>query len=123
MSGKKSDRQPQFMLIYKCETCEIESGYSELDEPNCRYCNEATILTLVSKQEITPEVMAARLKAVTDSMMKNLENAFHSMNDGYKKALFDDKDGEEEMLKLMAKAQKLKDQIQGLNLKNPDEDI
>ena len=122
MPCKKSRKKPQFMVIYKCGTCDHESGFTELDEPQCRYCREKTTLTLVSKQELTPEVMAARLKAVTDSMMKNLEYAFQSMTDEDKSSFFEDKDGEEEMLKLLAKAQKLKERIQGLKLKDGDED-
>jgi DNA-directed RNA polymerase subunit RPC12/RpoP len=113
---------PQFMMVYKCSTCGLESGYTELDEPACRFCEEKTTMTLESKQELTPEVMAARLKAVTDSMMKNLESAFHSLTEEDKNTLFGDKDAEGEMLKLLAKSQQLKNKIQGLELKDPNND-
>jgi hypothetical protein len=116
-SGKQ---KPQYMVIYRCKACKLESGYTELDVPKCRYCEEETSMELISKQELTPEVMADRLKAVSDSMMKNLESAYQSMPDD-KDLMGDDKDAEEEMLKLLAMMQKLRDQIHNLELKNPDE--
>jgi len=73
----------------------------------------------ISTQELTPEVMAARLKAVTDSMMKNMEAAFDSMTEE-DKASMGDKDAEGEMLKLLARIQKFKDQVQQLKLRDPD---
>lgn len=108
------------MVIYRCKACKLESGYTELDVPKCRYCEEETSMELISKQELTPEVMADRLKAVSDSMMKNLESAYQSMPDD-KDLMGDDKDAEEEMLKLLAMMQKLRNQIHNLELKNPDE--
>lgn len=117
-SGKQ---KPQYMVIYRCKTCTLESGYTEQDVPKCRYCDEETSMELISKQELTPEVMAARLKAVSDNMMKNLESAYQSMPDD-QNLLGDDKDAEGEMLKLLAMMQKLRDQIQNLKLENPDDE-
>lgn len=120
MSTEK--RKPQYMIVYKCNHCGQESGYTELDVAKCRYCEATEGLEVVSKQELTAEVMAQRLKAVTDNMMKNLESAFQKLPDVDKDALGKDVDPEEEMLKLLARVQKFRDQVQNLKLKNPDEE-
>lgn len=114
--------KPKYMIIYRCNSCNQESGFTELDKPVCRYCDDIkSSMELVSKKELTPEVMAERLKAVSDNMMKNLESAFQVMPDLDKDALGTDKDPEEEMLKLLARVQKFRDQIQKLELRDPDD--
>jgi hypothetical protein len=117
----REKQKPQFMIVYKCTACGMESGFTELDKPMCRFCDATDGLEMVSKQELTPEVMAARLKAVTDNMMNNLESAFQALPDVDKNALGEDVDPEEEMLKLLARVQKFRDQIQGLKLTKPGE--
>ncbi|MDZ4824819.1 MAG: hypothetical protein SH856_15295 [Flavobacteriales bacterium] len=119
MSQEKDN--PQFMLIYHCSTCEQDSGFSELEDALCRFCNKNNAMTLVSKQELTPEVMAARLKEVTNNMMKNLEVAFNSMTDEDKVMLSGEgNDAEQQMLELLAKVQKFRDDVQGMELKDPE---
>ena len=113
--------KPEFMIIYMCAECHQDSGFTELDRPICRYCDTKTEMTLVSKVKITPEVMAARLKTVTDRMFSNLQSAFESMTDEDKKHFSPDEDPEKEMLLLLDKAKKLKDDIQSLELKAPEE--
>src|SRR5690606_884877 len=97
----KEKKKPAYMMVYECGECGQTSGFSDLDDPRCYYCESTTSLTLISRQELTPEVMAARLKAVTDNMMKNLESAYQSMTDADKAPIADDeKDWEGEMLNL-----------------------
>jgi hypothetical protein len=119
MSTEK--QKPQFMIVYKCSACGQESGYTELDKPSCRFCEAEDSLEIVSKKELTPEVMAERLKAVTDNMMKNIESAYQTLPD-FEKGEMGDKDPEEELLKLMAKMQKFREQVQNLKLKASDEE-
>jgi hypothetical protein len=109
------------MIIYKCTNCNQESGFTELDAPACRYCESKDSLEMISKKELTPEVMAERLKAVTDSMMKNIESAYKKLPE-FEKGADGDADPEEELLKLMAKMQKFRDQVQNLKLKGSDEE-
>jgi hypothetical protein len=109
------------MVIYRCNSCKQESGFTELDEPACRYCDGTGSMELVSKKELTAEVMAARLKEVSDNMMKNLESAFQAVPNLEKDALGENVDAEEEMLKLLAKVQKFRDQIQKLELRDRDD--
>src|SRR5688572_24732056 len=111
--------RPKFMLIYLCDSCRLESGYTEQDHPVCRYCNEKTNMELISKQKLTAEVMAARLKKVTDSMFSNLVSAFESMTEEDKKHFSEDVDPEKEMLLLLDQVKKLKDDVQALELKEP----
>ena len=113
--------KPKFIIIYKCDVCSLESGYTEQDIPVCRYCRAQTNMVEISKQELTLEVMAARLKTVTDSMMKNMELAFESMSDEDKATKEGGFDAEGAMLKLMAKIQKFKDDVQNLKLRSPDD--
>ena len=121
MSDIKRDK-PKYILVYRCEMCGLESGYTELDPPLCRYCHEETVMTLVKQQDLTPEAIAERLKASADNMMRNMENAFHSMTEEDKELFGDDKDAEGEMLKLLARMQKFKEQIEQLKLEDPDKD-
>lgn len=106
------------MLIYRCPACGQEAGFTELDKPHCRYCESKNALELISKRELTPEVMAERLKSVADNMMKNLEQAYETMDDSDKEAFGETKDAEEEMLKLLARVKKFRDQIHDLELKD-----
>jgi DNA-directed RNA polymerase subunit RPC12/RpoP len=115
-------QKPHYLILYKCNACGQESGFTELDVPQCRYCKSNAQMQEISKQELTPEVMAARLKAVTNNMMKNMESAFQTLPDLDKDVMGENVDAEEEMLKLMAKIQKLRDQIQGLELRDPADD-
>lgn len=114
--------KPRYMVIYRCNSCNQESGFTELDEPVCRYCDANGSMGLVSKKELTAEVMAARLKEVSDNMMKNLESAFQVLPDLDKDALGENTDHEGEMLKLLARVQKFRDQIQKLELRDPDDE-
>jgi hypothetical protein len=117
--SKKS--KPEFMIIYQCAECNLESGYTELDKPVCRYCDTKTVMTIISKEKLTAEVMAARLKKVTDSMVSNLVSAFESMTENDKKLFSDGDDPEKEMLLLLEKAKKFKDDVQALELKDQQE--
>jgi ribosomal protein S14 len=122
MSDTKRDK-PKYIMVYRCEVCGLESGYTELDLPLCRYCREETTMTLVKQQDLTPEAIAERLKVSADNMMRNMENAFHSMTEEDKELFGDDKDAEGEMLKLLARMQKFKEQIEQLKLKDLNEDL
>jgi len=92
---------------------------SDLEEPKCFYCDESSALTLVSKEPITPESLAARLKASTDNMMNALRGAYGVMS---KEDVADEtgKDPEKEMLELLATAQALRDQINSLELREEE---
>jgi hypothetical protein len=108
--------KPEFLLTYKCNACGELSRFVETEEPHCRYCEENAGLEMVLQQVITPELMEEQLKASMDRMFKNLQSAFASMTEE-DKAAFGSDDGEKEMLLLLAKAQKLKEQIDGLDFK------
>jgi len=110
------------MIIYQCQSCGQESGYTESDKPRCRYCNAQESLTMVSKQILTPELLSDRLKSLSDNMMKNLESALHFLPELDNDAFGPDKDAEMEMLTLLARVQKFRDTIHNLELHNPDEE-
>ena len=116
------NRKPQYMIVYRCNACGQESGFTELDNALCRYCDAEGSMEVISKKELTPEVMAERLKAVADNMLKNMESAFQTLPELEKGALGENVDPEEEMLKLLARVQKFRDHVQNLKLKNPDEE-
>ena len=115
---------PKFMMVYRCNKCGQESGMTELKEPMCFYCEEATPedLVLVSQKPLTPEVMAERLKTVTDNMMKNLQHAFESRPDDDEFTEETGIDAEHELLKIMAMAQDLKEKVQSLELRAKGEE-
>ena len=113
----KKKSPPKYLVIYVCGSCGQDCGYTEREKPKCRFCGKSTGLTVVSKQRITPEVMAARLKEVTDRMMSNLISAYESLPKHEENIVAEGKDAETELLKLMERAKNLKDKVQGLNLK------
>lgn len=106
--------KPKCMIVYRCEGCGQESGYTEQDKPKCRYCKTGSPLTMISKQELSPKVIADRLRKSTDNMMKNLEKAYELLPQIGNDSLGPDKDAETELLKLMAEAQKLRDQVNAI---------
>lgn len=109
--------KPQFMLLYRCISCGQESGFTENDEPQCRYCDSSEGMELVSRKELTPEVLAERLKALADNMMKNLQSAYASM--ASEDMEMGDEDPEKELLKIMSRAKNFQEKIHGLELKKP----
>jgi hypothetical protein len=117
MTKKRSPAE--FLVIYKCERCGQDCGYTERQKPRCRFCGNRKNLTLISKQPITAEVMAARLKEVTDRMMASLISAYEELPKAPENIVEEGKDAETEMLKLMDKAKKLKDKVEALGKKRP----
>jgi hypothetical protein len=74
-------------------------------------------LTVVSKQRLTPEAIAERLKKVTDNMMENLTKAYEQLPPMTDSMAAEDKDPEIEMLRLMATAKRLRDKVHGLKVR------
>ena len=119
MSRKKPI--PKYLIIYKCQHCGEDCGYTENEKPRCRFCNKADRLVVLSRQKITPEVMAARLKAVSDRMMSHLESAYEQVPRHEDNIVAEGKDAENDLLKLMALAKNLRDKLHNLQLKKPDD--
>lgn len=111
-------KKPRFMMTYLCASCNMDSAVTENDQPFCRYCDKKTKMTLISKKEITPEVIADRLKTVTDRMFNNIRSAYESMTEE-EKAPIGDIDPEKMMFDALARAKKFKEDIQNLRLKKP----
>lgn len=84
---------------------------TELDKPVCFYCESSGDFEVIKKEEITPEVIASRLKITTDRIMDNLTKAYFADKDK-----MDDFE-EEELLKIMSKANKFRKRVQALKLK------
>ena len=113
MTNKKhssKDLKPKFMITYLCRKCGFDFAITELDKPKCFYCESSKDWEIVKKQKLTPEVMSERLKLVADRMMENLKKAHSAGKETNEE--FD----ETELLKVMAKASKLRKNIQHLKL-------
>jgi hypothetical protein len=117
--SKKS--KPEFIITYRCTVCHEECRFTEQDKPICRYCEVKTEMTFMSKDKITPELISANLKASTERMYSNLQSAFEMMGEEDAIHFPDGSDPEKEMLLLLDKVKKLKDDIQSLELKEPEE--
>ncbi|MBS4027381.1 MAG: hypothetical protein KGZ58_01990 [Ignavibacteriales bacterium] len=118
-TSQTTKQKPQFMCIYLCEKCKMDSGYTELDKPVCRFCDRPTTMTLVSKKELSAEVLAERLKQTTDRMMQNLTGAYEAFDeDDFEKD--EDFDPEKTLFELMAKAKKLRDAVHNLDTKESE---
>jgi len=114
--------QPRCMMIYRCEACKMDSGFTENEKPFCRYCDDKTEMKLISNKEITPEVMAQRLKELSDRMFSSILSVFEGMSEEDKAAFPEDEDPEKMMLELLAKAKKFKEDIQKIKLKKPEKE-
>ena len=112
-------QKPKYLITYQCKTCGQKSSFADLQEVHCRYCDESVGLIEISKEEITPELMEQQMKASVERMFTNLQLAFESMTEE-DKAAFGDKDAEKEMLLVLAKAKKFKEDIEKLKLKRPE---
>lgn len=109
------NEKPAYMVIYSCSACGQESGMTEKEKARCPYCDATDGLKEISRQEITPEVLEARLKKVTENMFDNLLAAHECMSEEDKKNYFSgDTDAEKEMLLLLDKAKKFRDKIRSL---------
>lgn len=104
-------------MTYLCASCNMDSAVTENDRPFCRYCDKKTEMTLVSKKIVTPEVIADRLRTVTDRMFNNMRSAYESMTEEEKMPI-GDTDPEKMMLNALARVKKFKEDIQNLRLKN-----
>lgn len=113
------NQKPEYLVVYSCSACGQESGMTEKETPRCNCCDATDGLKEISRQEITPEVMEARLKKVTENMFDNLLAAYESLSEEDKKNYFsEDTDAEKEMLLLLDQAKKFKDKIQSLEFKD-----
>lgn len=86
------------MVTYVCNKCGQDFARTELDKPVCFYCEAEGDCEIVNKQEITPEIIAERLKLVNERMMENLKKAYMNKPDGV---------DEDELLEVMSKAKEL----------------
>jgi hypothetical protein len=110
-------KKPKYILVYSCQICGLESGYTELDKPLCRYCDIETPLTLVSKENISIEAITKRLKASADNMMNALKGAYNTMPEELKENSTEENDPEKELLIAMAKAKSLNEKIHKLKVR------
>ena len=118
MEERYAGKSPEYMVTYLCLKCNIDSARTELDPPECFSCGnmDAETMQILEKKKITAEVMAERLKKVTDRMMENLKGAYFAGKED-PNVDFD----EDQMLKLLERVKNLRDNVQGLELKEPDE--
>ncbi len=96
------------MIIYLCPKCNIDSAMCERDKPRCFYCENTEELTIIKKEALSIEVMAARMKLVNDRLMSSLQGAYFAGKED------DDFDDEAMLLQLMEKAQKLGIDTEGI---------
>lgn len=68
-------RQPQWMIIYDCPQCGMDSGLTEQQPLKCFYCDTTTGLVERERKPLTAEVMAARMKLCAERTLENLQKA------------------------------------------------
>lgn len=117
VSVMNKNHEPKYLVIYRCGYCNQDSGYTDNDKPACRFCERIDRLTIVSKKRITAEVVQERLKVIVDNIMDNLTKAFEELPYVADNMVHDGTDAEIWLLRLMDKAQKLRDKVYDLNLK------
>ena len=124
---KRYGSKPEFMVVYLCSKCELDSGMTELDEPKCYYCMHteegAGELKLISKEKITPEAIAYRMKVAADRIMENLSSAYDSMDDELKDMELDGEDFEKKMLELLERTKRFNDNIHEMDLTDSKEEL
>jgi DNA-directed RNA polymerase subunit RPC12/RpoP len=103
-----------YLITYRCNLCGNDSSFSESDEASCRYCDTPSIMTMISKQEATPQLMEERIKALSESMLSNLQQAYQNLSAEDMANFPAEKDPEKELLLLLAKLKNLKEKIDGI---------
>ncbi len=98
----------KYLLTYLCQKCGMDFGVSDIHTPKCFYCGSKRGHELVKKQKITPQVLAERMKLVTDRMIENLKKAYN-----VRPADTD----EDELLEVLVKADKLRRGVRRLPFK------
>jgi DNA-directed RNA polymerase subunit RPC12/RpoP len=104
-------KKPEYMMIYQCAECGLDSGFTNaIANVRCYYCPDKTHMTLISKQKLTKQVVAERLKTVTDRLFSSLQSAYDSMSEENKNMVSENgNDYEKEMLKALGHAKKMKE--------------
>jgi hypothetical protein len=110
----------KYLVIYRCSNCGEESSFTDIDQPSCKYCEKETTMELVSQQEITPQLMEERIKALSESMLNNLQQAYQSMTSEDSAKSPEGRDAEKEMLLLLARVKSLKDKIGEMNFEEDE---
>ena len=67
--------------------------------------------------------MEERIKALSESMLSNLQRAFENMTDNERGKFPEGQDAEREMLALLAKVKNLKDKIDGISMDDTPDDL
>ena len=78
-------------------------------------------MSLISKQEATPKLMEERIKALSESMLSNLQDAYQNLSAEDMSNFPSDKDPEKELLLLLAKLKNLKEKIDGIQFPENNE--
>jgi hypothetical protein len=110
----------KYLMIYRCSNCGEESSFTDIDQPSCQYCNHATTMEIVSQQEITPQLMEEKIKALSETMLNNLQQAYQSMTAEDRAKFPEGRDAEKEMLLLLARVKNLKDKIEEMKIEDDD---
>ena len=63
------------MITYWCDECQMDSAMTEQQAPKCFGCDSNARLTEIKREKFSPDVMAARMKAVADRMLWSLQKA------------------------------------------------
>ena len=92
----------------------MDFARTELEKPRCFYCDINQGFEIIKKQELSPKVMVARLKLSTDRVVDNLKKAYFVGKQE------DDKFNEEKLIKILAKANKLRHKVQSLKFNKKD---
>lgn len=100
--------EPKFMIIYLCSNCGLDFGRHELEAPVCFNCGAAEDHTVISRQELTPEVIAERVKLTSNRMYENLQKAWDTRPDEIR----NDPKKEKEFIELLKQAKELRDKTQ-----------
>ena len=100
--GRKVEGKPQWMIIYDCAQCEMDVGLTELQIPQCLACGSTDLIER-ERKELTPQVMADRMKLSADRMYENLQKAYDARPEDFEE--------ETQLLEALALAKEHKKEI------------
>jgi DNA-directed RNA polymerase subunit RPC12/RpoP len=80
--GRKVEGKPQWMIVYDCLQCGMDSGLIELQPPKCFGCGSSDLVER-ERKELTPQVMADRMKRTADRMYENLQKAYDARPENF----------------------------------------
>jgi hypothetical protein len=113
---KASVKKPQWLIIYMCSRCGIDSGRTDLDGLYCFMCQKSDKAQEIGREKFTPEALFRRMATSTNRMVENLQEAHGMQQNEWPENV----DEEMMLLKILGHGKDLQEEINKLQKKSQE---